>query len=227
VAPGKPIRQFPAWTDIDVFRQEGAMEVTNPWDDIVFAGMLIRLKGVHHLVNSFLRLAPEFPQARLILAGRTEDEVLTAELHARVLQAGATERVQFVGDVPQAQLAALMRQARIFVLPSYTEGLGRVVLEAMMAGTPVLASAVGGILELVQDGETGVLTPPGDEAALEERLRWLLRHPREARALGQRARDVAVRYFSSASYVQGYRDTFALAQELLDKDEVCYASAAL
>lgn len=226
-APKTPVYQFPAWTDIDVFRQECAVAVVSPWLDILFAGVLTPLKGVHHLVNVFIRLAPEFPPARLVVAGRVEDADYAAELKTRVRQANLQERVHFVGETPQAELAALMRQASVLVLPSHSEGLGRVVFEAMTVGTPVLASAVGGILELVQDGETGFLAPPGDEAALEERLRWLLQHPYEAHALGQRARAFAERQFSTTGYVNGYRQMFVRAQSLLNGQKWHDAAPAL
>jgi glycosyltransferase involved in cell wall biosynthesis len=156
-----------------------------------------------------------------------EDRAYAEELRAGVHQAGLQERVQFVGEVPQTELSALMRQAKVFVLPSYTEGLPRVIFEAMAVGVPVLASAVGGILELVQDGKTGMLASPGDEAALEERLRWLLQHPYEAQALGQRARAFAERQFSTEGYVDGYRQMFARAQSLLNGQEWHDAAPAL
>jgi glycosyltransferase involved in cell wall biosynthesis len=225
-APATPIHQFPAWTDIDAFRQARAMAVASPWVDILFAGVVTRLKGVHHLMNVFIRLASKFPATRLVIAGRMIDKVYAAELNACVRQANLQERVQFVGEVPQATLAVLMRQAKVFVLPSYTEGLGRVIVEAMTVGTPVLASAAGGVRELVKDDETGLLVAPGDEGALKERLCWLLQHPREAQALGQRAQAFAEQQFSTSGYVNGYQQLFSKAQSLLKGHEWSHAAPA-
>jgi glycosyltransferase involved in cell wall biosynthesis len=202
------------------------MAVASPWVDILFAGVVTRLKGVHHLMNVFIRLASKFPATRLVIAGRMIDKVYAAELNACVRQANLQERVQFVGEVPQATLAVLMRQAKVFVLPSYTEGLGRVIVEAMTVGTPVLASAAGGVRELVKDDETGLLVAPGDEGALKERLCWLLQHPREAQALGQRAQAFAEQQFSTSGYVNGYQQLFSKAQSLLKGHEWSHAAPA-
>ena len=86
-----------------------------------------------------------------------------------------------------------MRRACVFVLPSMSEGLGRVVVEAMATGTPVIGSQVGGIPEMVEDGVTGFLVQPGDETMLAERLRWILEHPDEAWEMGRRAHAFAKR----------------------------------
>ena len=88
-------------------------------------------------------------------------------------------------------------------------------MEAMATGTPVIGSHVGGIPEMVKHGTTGFLVPPGDVAALAERLHWVLAHPAEACAMGCRARAFAEHFFSTAAYVHGYRQIFATAQALL------------
>jgi glycosyltransferase involved in cell wall biosynthesis len=90
------------------------------------------------------------------------------------------------------------------VLPSYSEGLPRVIYEAMAAGLPVVASSVSGIPEIVQESVTGFLVQPGDENALAERMQWVLRHPIDAREMGRRAHDCADRAFSTEAYVGAY-----------------------
>jgi glycosyltransferase involved in cell wall biosynthesis len=122
--------------------------------------------------------------------------------------------------MPQTELAERMRRARVFVLPTYSEGLPRVVFEAMATGTTVIATAVSGIPEVIQDGLTGFLVPPGDEEALAKRLRWVLEHPQEAEAMGYRAREFARSFFSSEAYLAGYRRLFEMAQEVLKAHEV-------
>lgn len=211
-SPGKPIVQFPTWTDIDVFLQAGLSSENHSLQDILYAGVLIPLKGVHHLINAFTSIAKDFPQARLVVVGSEENGSYAADLKDQVARYGLGGRVQFLEEIPQANLAKRMRSACVFVLPSTSEGLGRVVVEAMAAGTPVIGSDVGGIPEMVKDGVTGFLVPPGDEITLAERLRWVLEHPEETCEMGCRARTFASTFFSTEMYVEGYRQILGASQ---------------
>jgi glycosyltransferase involved in cell wall biosynthesis len=121
-------------------------------------------------------------------------------------------RIQFMNAQPQAELASRMAQASVLVLPSASEGLGRVIVEAMATGTPTIGSRVGGIPDLIKDGLNGFLIPPGDEQALANRIRWILTNPIEARMMGQRGRAFAAGVFSTESYLEGYKKIFDLAQ---------------
>ena len=96
----------------------------------------------------------------------------------------------------------------MFVLPTYSEGLPRVVFEAMAARLPVVATNVSGIPDVLQDCVTGFTVCPGDEVALAEKIRWILEHPDKAREVGQRARAFAEGFFSTEEYVQNYARMF-------------------
>lgn len=159
----------------------------------------------------------DFPSAELLVVGREEDRSYANELKKQVSRLALQDRIQFLPEVSQQGLAEQMGEAFVFVLPSFSEGLGRVVLEAMATGTPAIASNVGGIPDLVQEDINGFLVPPGDEKALADRLRWMLEHPTEAKEMGRRARDFAEQFFSTATYVQGYQKIFEAAQELLNQ----------
>lgn len=211
-APDKIVHQFATWTDIESFLQVDHRQRGESLE-ILYAGALIPRKGIHHLVSAFARVAREIPEARLVIAGREENKNYTAQLKAQIEQAALEARVKFIGEVSQVILAAEMQRARVFVFPSYSEGLPRVVFEAMAAGMPVIASAVSGIPEVVQDGMTGVLVGPGDEAALAERIRWVFDHPKEAEEMGLRARSVAKRFFSTTAYVESYRKILNAAED--------------
>jgi glycosyltransferase involved in cell wall biosynthesis len=215
-APGKPLLQFRTWTDIDVFLKAGA-DRAREGQDIVYVGVLIPRKGVHNIINAFAKVAVDFPQTRLELIGREENEAYTEELKTQVERLGLNGRVRFVGEIPQAELAQWLRKANVIVLPTYSEGLPRVVFEAMAVGLPVIASAVSGIPEVVEEAATGFLVPPGDEVVLAERLRWVLEHPEEAEGLGQRARAFTKKFFSTEAYVNSYRQLFKRAQAILEK----------
>jgi glycosyltransferase involved in cell wall biosynthesis len=223
---GKPIVQFPTWTDIDVFLRAGLSGWGHSIDDIIYAGVLIPRKGVHHLINAFAHVARDFPQSRLVFVGQEENAIYATQLKEQIKQLGLDRRVQFVGEVPQVKLAGWMQRARVFVLPSVSEGLGRVVVEAMATGTPVIGSDVGGIPDMVENGRTGFLVLPGDEVGLAERLRWVLDHPDETHEMGYLARAFAERFFSTEAYVRGYQQVFELARlSLIGQDE--HASSPL
>jgi glycosyltransferase involved in cell wall biosynthesis len=203
-APGKPTFQFVAWTDIETFLQAGPKRDAQFSQVILYAGVLIPRKGVHHLISAFIRIAQDFPQSRLVIAGSDDSRTYAAGLRAQVEQAGLAGRIEFLDKMPQARLASRMREACLLVLPSYSEGLPRVIYEAMAAGLPVVASSVSGIPEIVQESVTGFLVQPGDENALAERMQWVLRHPIDAREMGRRAHDCADRAFSTEAYVGAY-----------------------
>jgi glycosyltransferase involved in cell wall biosynthesis len=114
-------------------------------------------------------------------------------------------------------LALRMSEAAVLVLPSTSEGLGRVIIEAMATATPVIGSDVGGIPELIKDGVNGFLIPPGDEQALAEKLRWVLNNPDKARAMGHTGHSFAQQVFSTESYIKGYRDICKICVPMVDQ----------
>jgi glycosyltransferase involved in cell wall biosynthesis len=210
--PGTAIVQFPTWTDIGVFLQASVAARNNSkFQDILYTGVLIPRKGVEYLIKAFAQIAKDFRQARLVIVGSNENKSYTTELKKQVEQLGLHEQVQFLPPMSQSELAKQMSEARVFVLPSTSEGLGRVVFEAMASGTPVIGSRVGGIPDMVDDGVTGFLVPPGNEQALAEKLRWMLEHPEEAKVMGERSRVTAERIFSTEAYIRGYRKLFSAA----------------
>ena len=211
-APGKFVCQFPTWTDIEVFLAAGA---DGQKDDnfIICAGVLIRRKGVHFLLDALAKVNGGASAARLSLVGKPEDRAHAQSLREQVERLGLNGSVTFQDHVSQEELARHMARAQVLVLPSLSEGLGRVVVEAMACGTPVIGSRVGGISELIVDGVTGFLVSPGDVEALANRIRWVLNHSGEAREMGRRARDLVSRCFSPEIYVHGYASLFAMAMD--------------
>jgi glycosyltransferase involved in cell wall biosynthesis len=150
-------------------------------------GRLIPIKGHALLLEAFRRARRELPGLTLELAGAGP---LEAELRA-----AAGEGVTFLGQVAPATGA--IERALAVVVPSLGEGFGMVALEAMERGRPVVASAVGGLPELVVHGETGLLVPPGDVDALAAALLEIARSPERARAMGAAGRLRAVEEFSA------------------------------
>ena len=140
-------------------------------------------------------------------------------------QPALENRITFLGHLPQSQLAHHMAEASVLVIPSLSEGLGRVVFEAMACRTPVIGSRVGGIPEMIQGGTTGFLVPPGDVSALTGKLKWILEHPQKARTMGDCARIYAENFFSEELYIRGYSALFEKSMaSKSDSDAKDYAS---
>jgi len=219
-APVKPIVQFATWTDIEVFFMAGkevkSHENRKP-PEIVYVGVLTPLKGVHFLIEAFSRITQAVPEARLVIIGKEENPEYADSLKKQMQELGLAEKVKFLPSMLQAELARKVARARVLVLPSLSEGLGRVVFEAMACGTPVIGSRVGGIPEMIQDGVNGFLVPPGDVNALAERLRWFFEYPDKVTYMGQQARRFAKEFFSPEAYVRHYASLLAMALEAIEE----------
>jgi glycosyltransferase involved in cell wall biosynthesis len=174
---------------------------------VVAVGSLVRNKGHHVLLEAMRRVSSELPEMRLVIAGggperaALEDQIGRAGLAGRVTLAGVVERVE-----------ALLARADIFVLPSvYREGLSLALLEAMSFGLPVIASRIGGIPEVVVDGTTGILVPPGDSASLAAAVRRLANDPQEGARMGRRGRARIARVFSREKMIAEIEALYASA----------------
>ena len=161
-------------------------------EHVVVAGVgrLIQLKGFEYLVDAHARAVAELPSLRLVLVG---DGDARAGIEARVRELGVSKTVVLAGSADRTEIAAFMAAADVVAVPSirhggYVDGLPNVALEAMAAGTPVVGSRVGGIPELVRDGENGLLVPEKDAAALAAALLALAGDPALRRRLGQAGR---------------------------------------
>ncbi len=161
---------------------------------LLFVGRLASNKGLLTLLEAFDPLARSDPAARLVLVG--EDGGMAAGVDAKVRELGLGSRVRRIGHVADERLlAAAYREARAFVLPSDYEAFGLVVVEAMAQGTPVVASRVGGLPEVLDDGRTGLLVAPGDVADLAGAIARLWQDAELRRKLGELGRThVAPRY---------------------------------
>jgi glycosyltransferase involved in cell wall biosynthesis len=162
-----------------------------PLFDIAFLGRLEAVKNPLALADFLVALRPMQPSLAIIGGGECE-----APLRERLQAAGAMHQVTFLGTQPADKAIALLSRARIQVLPSLSEGLPVSVIEAMHLGIPTVASDVGGLSELIDDGTSGFLLPSMDIAGFAERLRCLLQDEPRRRAMGQAAREKARLGFS-------------------------------
>lgn len=151
---------------------------------IVFLGRYGEAKGTSVLVEAVGRLARDVPGVTLVMAGDGD----AAAVRAEVRRLGIEDRVQTLPWVAHEEAARLLDTSAVFALPSRAEGLPMALLEAMARALPVVVTPVGGIPELVRDGEHGLFVAPDDPAGLAEALGRLVGDPDEARRLGQAGR---------------------------------------
>jgi glycosyltransferase involved in cell wall biosynthesis len=168
-------------------------EIDGPF--ALFVGRLASNKGLLYLVDAFAALSREDPTGHLVLVG--EDGGMRPAVEARIRALGLERRVHVLGHLEDEQLvAAAYREARLTVLPSDYEAFGLVLLESLAQGTPVVATRVGGIPEVVEDGRAGLLVPPGSVPELTRALRTLWTDRDLARRLGDYGRTEVVPRFT-------------------------------
>jgi glycosyltransferase involved in cell wall biosynthesis len=139
---------------------------------ILFVGNITLDKGLIDLVKAFALVKKQISQAELHLIGSTKNKPFVEEL-TTIIKEDRIEGIVFHEPKPQQDIAEWMNAADVFVLPSYIEGFGLVALEAMACGTPVVASNVGGLSYLLNNG-SGILIPPSDSQALSEGISQVL-----------------------------------------------------
>jgi glycosyltransferase involved in cell wall biosynthesis len=172
---------------------------------VVFSGRCEPAKGIHDLLDAVAALRPVCPRLRVECAG---DGDLGA-LKRRAAGLGIAAQVTMRGWIGPRERAALLERAAVFVMPSHAEGMPMSLLEAMAAGCPVIASAVGGIPDLVSHDVNGLLVPPRDPVALAEALRTLLRDPRRAARLGREARATIARRHTAEQALERLEQLYA------------------
>jgi glycosyltransferase involved in cell wall biosynthesis len=180
-------------------------------DTLLYVGRLDRAsawKGVDVLVRAFALVAAQRPHARLSIVGSGDAR---ADHEALARQLGIASSITFTGALHGAQLSAAYASARALVLPSLTdaESFGMTLVEAMSSARPVVGSAVGGIPDVIEDGRTGLVVPPGDAAALSAALLRLLDDDDLCLRMGAEGRAVAVARYAwpqlTDRYVQLFR----------------------
>jgi glycosyltransferase involved in cell wall biosynthesis len=173
---------------------------------ILGAGRLTFEKGFDTLIKAFKKVSELFPDLKLVLAGDGNER---ACLERIVFSSALTDKVVFLGEVKRTRVMELLSECKLFVVPSRNEGFGGVILEAMVTGTPIVASAVGGIPELICNKETGVLVPGDSVNELTETLISLLCNKELLVHLGLQAQKAVRKKYDwdviAGEYLQIYR----------------------
>lgn len=159
----------------------------NPADVVIgTVGWLLPIKGPVYLLRAMGIVWKAFPDVKLVYVGKGD---LEERLKAEAARMGVSDRVRFLGW--REDVAEIMQTFDVFVLPSLNEGMGRVIVEAMAAAKPVVASRVGGIPDLVKNGENGYLVKPADPTALADAIQKLLKSGKLRRKMGEKGRQLA------------------------------------
>jgi glycosyltransferase involved in cell wall biosynthesis len=179
---------------------------------IAFAGRLVWEKGVDVLLHAFARVRRQVPGARLLIAG---DGPERSALEGLAIELGVNQATSFLGYVHRAELERRFEDAWVQVLPGrWQEPFGLAAAEAMMRGTPVVASAGGGPSELVVPDRTGILVPPGDVEALTAALLHIATDRERAERMGLAGRAFALEHLGAERHVD---DWLGLYERLVDR----------
>ena len=187
------VSTFPDYVNLNHFKDSGETH------EILFVGHPFYLKGVDLLIEAFKSVSARFPDWRLKILGWFPDPT---DLDRAV---GGHPRIVVHPPVGHREVAKHMGRCGIFVLPSRSEAMGRVLVEAMASGKPRIGAAVGGIPTVISDGEDGLLFRGGDSKHLAERLALLMSDSDLRRQLGQAGARRAQREFSSPRYLRRMR----------------------
>lgn len=193
VSRDKEIFVTPFGVDVDVFApRDRAPDPSAP----IRIGCVKHLEdkyGIRHLIRAVPRIRKQFSNIEVSIVGGGTQKQSYEDLVSRL---GIEGIVRFSGEVPHSEIPELLKRMDIFVMPSEIEGFGVAALEASAAGLPVLASKVGGIPEVVKDGETGILIPPGDQNAIAQAVVKLAQDPQLRHKLGENGRRFVVENFT-------------------------------
>jgi glycosyltransferase involved in cell wall biosynthesis len=160
----EPADEFPAFMDFDSFLQQPPQPLPQQ-PQALFVGVLERYKNVDGLADAWRLAAPRVPSARLLLVGNG-----TLRPAVEQLLLDIPGQTSWQARLTQAEVSQALDESTLLALPSRSEGMGRVIVEAFCRGRPVVASKVGGIPDLVEDDRNGLLVEPGNTQALADAL---------------------------------------------------------
>jgi glycosyltransferase involved in cell wall biosynthesis len=193
---GPVVRMFPNFVDVSDFRDLGETR------EVLFAGFPYYLKGLDVLVAAFKAVSEEFPDWRLKILGWFPDQTALREA------IGGHPRIVVHPPVYRRDMPEHMGRCGIFVLPSRTEAMGRVLIEAMACAKPRIGTTVGGIPGVIAHGHDGLLVAPGSIADLVSALRSLMSDPHMRHRLGQNGLRRVHSDFSATAYFARLREFY-------------------
>ena len=219
--PEDRILVIPYGVDLDKYRTQRSEKIRTelgfrPKNTVV--GVVARLepqKGHVYLIRAARKIIDAYPSVRFAFIGKGG---LRDELEQMIREAGLDDHFMFLGF--REGIPRILRAVDIFTLPSLFEGLPNVILEAMAAGKPVVASSVDGSVEAVVDEETGLLFPPKDSEALADALVRLLKHPKAAQEMGMKGRKRVEDHFALKRQVAEFETLYMSGMNAQDGSTV-------
>jgi len=174
---------------------------------VLFMGFLSELKGCYDIPKVAALVARRLQYVRFVLAGSGSAGDIQ-QIKAMTKNCGVEERLAFPGWVRGKEKDVLLRQADLFFLPSYTEGMPMSILEAMAYGLPVVSTTVGGIPELVEHEKSGFLLEPGDTEGFAEAIITLLKDPRKRTEMGQTGKAFVQENYSLEKHINSLMNVY-------------------
>ena len=165
-----------------------------------FIGTLYKIKGVLNFVNAIPEILEKEEKTKFLIGG---DGQLRDEIEKYVSKENLNDKVKLVGWIPHDKLPDYMNELKLVVLPSYTEGLPNIMLEAMACGTPVLATPVGAIPDVIKDGETGFIMEDNSPECIAENIKRALNHP-DLDKIVKNARELVEKEYTYEAAVERY-----------------------
>jgi glycosyltransferase involved in cell wall biosynthesis len=172
---------------------------------ILAAGRLAHEKGFDILIRAFKEISEVYPNVDLIIAGDGEEN---KKLEEAVSALDLCGRVRFLGFLNKTEVMELLSECTVVVVPSRDEGFGAVILEAMTAGAPIVATSVGAIPEIIKDRETGFLVPAENQAEMAQTLDYLLGNKEIATRVGLNARTSLAGKYDWDLIAKGYKELY-------------------
>ncbi len=176
------VRVIPNGVNLEDYTKVEAIQLDFPY--ILAMGRMVPQKGFDHLIHAFEKVARRTPDLRLLFAG---EGVNRRDYEQLVNNLGLQDRIQFLGLVQGSRKISFLKGAEFFVCPSRFEPFGIVVLEALASGVPVIAHRVGGIIDIIEEGEQGLLVDPDSSEDLAESILALHADVERRRGMGQAA----------------------------------------
>lgn len=195
----------------------------------VYAGRFEETKGILTLLKAFQDFQKDGMEGKLILAGGAEEDIdsktsLPVNTHLLKAVEGIENRVTFLGSMSQHELASLFSKATAAIVPSYYESFGMVAAEAQACGTPVIASEIGGLQDVIRNGQTGILVPPRDAHAISEAMKTLAENPQLTEDLGRNAVKRVSLLFTWSSIAKLVQDLYEVIYDEKNSTFIGYGS---
>jgi len=214
---GFDVARFERVSKEDRARIRAEFQISDSDALLVNAGRFDSWKGQDYFLQAIAQVIPAYPSFKALIVGELTDnaprnQAYYEKLQTLVKELDLSKNVIFTGfrnDIPQVMAAADV----VVHSSSLPEPFGRVIVEGMLAERPVIATAAGGVLDIIQDRETGLLVPPQDATRMAKAILWLLQNPEDATRLGKAAKQLAKTRFSIEHQVETVQQIY---QEILE-----------